>query len=262
MSNETGPDAIRLMNIAARLAREVGDEIANGRRRGVGLVETKSSPTDLVTEWDTHAETLIRMHLARARPDDGVLGEENSPTMGTSGITWIVDPIDGTTNFTYGLAGYAVSIAAADEHGSIAAAVHAPESRELFVGARDHGAWLNGQRLTCSDRTSLPLALIGTGFAYDPDVRRRHWDLLSTRAMHIRDIRRIGAASLDLCYVASGRLDAYLEQNLQLWDIAAGMLIARESGAIVTDFSGRPVTRGEVLACAPGIHGDLMALLA
>lgn len=254
-------DSIRLMNLAARLACEVGDTIASGRRSGVEQVNTKSSPTDLVTEWDTRAESLIRSRLADLRPDDGFLGEEGEPKAASSGITWVVDPIDGTTNFTYGLSGYAVSIAAVDGEGSIAGAVHSPETREVYVAARGHGAWLGGRRLACSARDSLALALVGTGFAYDPAVRREQWDLLADRAMGIRDIRRIGAAALDLCFVASGRLDAYFERNLQPWDIAAGILIAREAGAIVTDFSGGPVTRGEVLASAPAIHAQLSAML-
>lgn len=255
-------DSIRSMNLAARLAREVGDLIANGRRDGIGHVVTKSSPTDLVTEWDTRAETLIRRRLAHWRPDDGILGEEGETTEGTSGITWVVDPIDGTTNFAFGLAGYAVSIAAVDATGTIGAAVYAPEARELFVAARGHGAWLHGNALSCSNQSSVSLALIGTGFAYDPAIRRQQWDVLVDRAMNLRDIRRIGAASLDLCFVACGRLDAYFERNLQPWDMAAGMLIAREAGAQVTDFAGNPVSRGEVLASGPLIHADLVTLLS
>ena len=255
-------DPIRSMNVAARIAREVGDVISSGRREGLGQVATKSSPTDLVTQWDTRAETLIRDRLSQCRPDDGVLGEEGETTQGSSGVTWVVDPIDGTTNFAFGLAGYAVSIAAVDSEGSIAAAVYAPESRELFVAARGYGAWLDGKPLRCSNQDSVSLALIGTGFAYDPAVRQQQWDLLATRATELRDIRRIGAASLDLCFVACGRLDAYLERNLQPWDLAAGVLIAQESGAIVTDFDGLPVTRGDVLVSGPLLHTELVALFA
>lgn len=255
-------DPIRSMNLAARLAREVGDLVSNGRRRGVGHVVSKSSPTDLVTEWDTRAEELIRRRLAHWRPDDGILGEEGEPIDGTSGVTWIVDPIDGTTNFSFGLAGYAVSIGAFDGDEAIAAAVYAPEVRELFVAARGHGAWLNGEPLRCSNQSSVSLALIGTGFAYDSAVRRRQWDVLARRAMNLRDIRRIGAASLDLCSVACGRLDAYFERNLQPWDYAAGALIAREAGAKVTDFDGNPATRGDVLASGPLIHAELVTLFS
>lgn len=250
------------MNLAARIAREVGDLIVDGRRGGVGRVVTKSSPTDLVTEWDTRAEALIRRRLMQWRPDDGVLGEEGETIHGSSDITWVVDPIDGTTNFAFGLAGYAVSIAAVDAVGAIAAAVYAPAVRELFVAARGHGAWLHGEALQCSNQAAVSLALIGTGFAYDPAVRRQQWDVLAERAMNLRDIRRIGAASLDLCYVACGRLDAYFEQNLQPWDMAAGVLIAREAGAKVTDFAGNPVSRGDVLASGPLIHADLVTLLS
>lgn len=259
---EGAPDAIRLMNIAVRIAREVGDLVAAGRRVGIGLVHTKSSPTDLVTEWDTRAESLIRTRLAEVRPADGIVGEEGDSISSSSGITWIVDPIDGTTNFALGLPAYAVSIAAADDHGSRAAAVFAPETREMFVAARGHGAWFNGRPLQCSQQTSIALALVGTGFSYDPHIRREQLDVIASRGPSVRDIRRMGAASLDLCAVAAGRLDAYWERNLQPWDIAAGMLIAHEAGAVVTDFSGRPVTDGDVLACCPPLHADLVDLLA
>lgn len=255
------PDPIRSMNLAARIAREVGDLISNGRRDGVGHVVTKSSPTDLVTEWDTRAEELIRSRLSQWRPNDGILGEEGETIHGDTGIDWVVDPIDGTTNFAFGLSGYAVSIAAVDAVGAVAAAVYAPEVRELFVAARGYGAWLRGKALHCSQQTSISLALIGTGFAYDPAVRREQWDVLVDRAMDLRDIRRIGAASLDLCYVACGRLDAYFERNLQPWDMAAGALIAQEAGAKVTDFAGNPASRGDVLASGPLLHADLVALL-
>lgn len=255
-------DPMRLMNIAARIAREVGDLVATGRRSGVDGIRTKSSPTDMVTEWDTRAESLIRTRLAEIRPHDAVIGEESDPTTGSSGITWVVDPIDGTTNFAYGLPAYTISIAASTAEGPIAAAVHVPETREMFVAASGHGAWSNGRPLQCSPQTSLALALVGTGFSYDPTVRREQLEIVAARGPRVRDIRRMGAASLDLCAVAAGRLDAYWERNLQPWDVAAGILIAREAGAIVTDFAGGPVTGGDVVASSPGIHADLIALLA
>lgn len=258
---DSSEDPIRLMNIAARIACEVGTAVSLGRRFGIDHISTKSSPTDLVTEWDTQAETIIRTRLAEARPHDGCIGEEGDTTSSSSGITWVVDPIDGTTNFAYGLPGYAVSIAATDEQGACAAAVHIPESRELFVAARGQGAWCNGRRLRCSVQGDLALALIGTGFSYDPANRHRQLDAIASTAAHVRDIRRLGAAATDLCYVAAGRLDAYWERHLQPWDIAAGMLIARESGATVTDFSGAPVAGGDVLACSPNLHGALMKVL-
>ena len=255
-------NALSLMNIAARVAREAGDVVSTGRRSGVGHISTKSSPTDLVTQWDTRAEALIRLRLSELRPGDGFLGEEGERSQSSTGITWVVDPIDGTTNFAYGIAGFAVSIAAVDDSGGVAAAVHAPDVRELFVAARDIGAWSNGRRLRCSEQTSLSLALVGTGFSYEREIRSRQLRLVAERGDRIRDLRRLGAASLDLCFVAAGRLDAYFETNLQPWDTAAGILIAREAGAIVTDFGGDSVDGGEVLASAPGIHGALVELLS
>ena len=254
-------NALSLMNIAARIAREAGDAVSTGRRSGVGRISTKSSPTDLVTQWDTQAEALIRRRLAETRPGDGFLGEEGESSASATGITWVVDPIDGTTNFAYGIAGFAVSIAAVDDSGGVAAAVHAPDARELFVAARDIGSWSNGRRLRCSEQTELSLALVGTGFSYEREIRSRQLRLVADRGDRIRDLRRMGAASLDLCFVAAGRLDAYFETNLQPWDTAAGILIAREAGAIVTDFSGGSVRGGEVLASAPGIHRALVDLL-
>lgn len=254
-------DPMVLMNIAASVIREVGDIVSVGRQSGLGHVETKSSPTDLVTQWDTRAESVIRTRLAELRPGDGVVGEEGDATSSTTGITWLVDPIDGTTNFAYGLPGYAISIAAVDHKGSLAGAVLAPQTRELFVAARGRGAWLGGRRLACSSQGTLSNSLIGTGFSYKADIRQEQLNLVASIGARVRDIRRLGAAALDLCFVAAGRLDAYFEAHLHHWDFAAGTLIATEAGAVVTNFSGDPVTRGEVLASAPGIHAELIALL-
>lgn len=266
-------DPIRLMNAAARIARAAGDLAATGRRSGVGNTSTKSSPTDLVTQWDTLSEELIREQISAIRPGDGIVGEEGEIVSSRTGITWFVDPIDGTTNFAYGLSGYAVSIAAVDAAGPLAAAVQAPDSREMFVAARGLGSWNRGRRLVCSEQTHLSLALVATGFSYDRDIRREQMDVIARSAGDIRDIRRLGAASLDLCSVASARVDAYFERNLQTWDLAAGTLIAVEAGALVSDFSGRPLPWGEiaqagralgpfdVVAGSPQIHHALLELL-
>lgn len=262
------PIALELMNLAAAVAREAGDAVARGRRSGVGDVRTKSSSTDLVTQWDTSGESLIRARLSAARPHDGILGEEGDTLSGTSGITWVIDPIDGTTNFAYGLSGYTVSVAAVDELGSVAGAVFIPDTRELFVAARSMGAWLAGRRLECSRHSVLATSLVGTGFSYDADTRARQFRFLGTKGGEMRDIRRMGAASADLCSVACGRLDAYFESGLQIWDIAAGALIASEAGAMVTDFRGGPQSPQELqspqemLACSPGIHAQFVAFLA
>lgn len=249
----TSPDHA-LMNVAARLAVSVGHAVTAGRRRGLGSVATKSTPTDMVTEWDAHGEHLITALLADVRPDDGILGEEGALTRSTSGITWIVDPIDGTTNFMYDIPVFAVSIAACDEIGPLAGAVYVPPSRELFVARRGGGAWLHGRRLQCNDGDSLDRALIATGFSYSSAERTKQIARLTTIVPQVRDLRRIGSAATDLCYVAAGRLDAYFEEHLQPWDYMAGMLIATEAGARCTDFTGDPVSRGRVLAAGPARH--------
>lgn len=268
-SPEDSIDPIRLMNLAARIALRAGEVASSGRRSGMGRLSTKSSPSDLVTQWDMASETIIRACLAEVRPGDGIVAEEGDDVVTATGITWYADPIDGTTNFAYGLPGYAVSIAVADSRGPLAAAVHAPEARETFVAARGHGAWSNGRRLHCSDQSDLSLALLATGFAYDKTLRGEQMRLVARHAERIRDIRRNGAAALDVCHVAAGRLDAFFERNLQPWDVAAGSLIAQEAGAIVTDLSGDPLPWPEsgaltapvaILVANSSVHADVLAL--
>jgi len=254
-------DAIALMNVAAGVARRAGDTVLLGRRHGPFAVETKSTPTDMVTLWDGRSESLIVRELSERRPHDGVLAEEGSTRDSDSGIVWVVDPIDGTTNFLYNLAGFAVSIAATVDGRSIAGAVYLPATRELFVAARGAGAWLGGRRLRCSPTTEASQALIGTGFSYLAEERARQGRRVASLIEHVRDVRRLGAAAPDLCFVADGRLDAYFEENLRPWDVAAGSLVAEEAGAIVTDFTGGPASDGQVLASTPGIHGAMSELL-
>jgi myo-inositol-1(or 4)-monophosphatase len=232
--------------------------VANGRRTGDLGVRTKSTATDMVTRWDSASESLIVDALRAARPRDGIVGEEGSRVDGTSGIDWYVDPIDGTTNFLYGLGGYAVSIAAADSTGPVAGAVFVPASRELFTAARGRGAFLGSTPITCSTSTTLDTALVATGFSYDSDHRRVQGSRVGAMLPHVRDIRRLGAAAIDLCHVACGRVDAYFEEHLQAWDLAAGLLIATEAGARASDFAGGAVKPSETVVCAPGIHTALL----
>jgi fructose-1,6-bisphosphatase/inositol monophosphatase family enzyme len=258
----TADDPIGLMNVAAAVARRAGDTVTIGRRSGRHDARSKSSPTDMVTVWDARSEEQIVTELSERRPHDGIVAEEGSSRLSDSGVSWLVDPIDGTTNFLYGLAGFAVSIAAVDDSGrSLAGAVFLPMTRELFVAARGHGAWLGGRRLRCSSTTDLSHALVGTGFAYDADLRRRQGARVAALIGSVRDIRRVGAAAPDLCYVADGRLDAYFEENLQPWDVAAGRLVAEEAGALVTSFDGGPAEPRRLLAATPGIHSPLVDLL-
>ncbi len=256
MASDDAP--ANLVNLAARLAREAGDLVANGRRTGNLGARTKSTATDMVTRWDSASESLIVEALRVTRPHDGIVGEEGARFAGTSGIDWYIDPIDGTTNFLYGLGGYAVSIAAADSSGPLVGAVFVPESRELFTATRGRGAFLGSTPIRCSTSMTLDTALVATGFSYDSERRRIQGARVGALLPHVRDIRRLGAAAIDLCHVACGRVDAYFEEHLQSWDLAAGLLIATEAGARSSDFAGGEVRPSETVVCAPGIHSALI----
>ena len=254
-------DYIALMTVAARIARKAGDLVYIGRRNGAGNVQTKSSATDMVTQWDTASEQLILKQLGQLRPHDSIVGEEGTQITGSSPFTWLVDPIDGTTNFLYNLSGYAVSIAACLGTDPVAAAVFLPATRELFVAAKGHGAWLGSTPLRVSNCESLETALVATGFSYSSTRRDAQGQRIARLLPQVRDIRRCGAAAADLCFVASGRIDAYFEEGLQSWDLAAGQLIASEAGAIVSDFSGGAIIPAQVLVTTPRIHSSLVSTL-
>jgi len=259
---------IQLMNLSAETASRAGDLVANGRASGRFAIATKSTPTDVVTEWDSASERFIASHIGRHRPDDGFVGEEGTSSPGTSGVSWLIDPIDGTTNFLYGLPGWAVSVAAIESSTgrALAGAVHVPSQRETFVAARGHGAWLGGRRLDVSSeserpRPTLATALVATGFGYDPSRRLRQGRRAAWLLPRVRDIRRFGAAAVELCHVAAGRVDAYFEDGLGAWAIAAGVLVATEAGAVATDFTGGPVRPAEVLVAHPDVHTGIVELL-
>lgn len=252
---------ITLRDLAASIAREAGDMVAAGRREGRLLADTKSSPTDMVTQFDRQSELLIVGRLSEHRPDDAVIGEEGTDLVGTSGVWWLVDPIDGTTNFLYDLPGYAVSIAAVDAEGTIAGAVYVPSSGELFTAARGHGAQMNGRDIHCAPAAELGHALVSTGFSYQPERRRTQAARVARLIPFVRDIRRFGAAAVDLCNVACGRVDAYFEEYLGPWDLAAGDLIAREAGCRTGDFNGGSASTEQVIACAPALFESLAQLI-
>ena len=254
-------DYLALMTVAARIARNAGDLVYIGRRNGAGNVQTKSSATDMVTQWDTASEQLILKQLGQLRPQDSIVGEEGTQITGSSPFTWLVDPIDGTTNFLYNLSGYAVSIAACLGTDPVAAAVFLPATRELFVAAKGHGAWLGSTPLRVSNCESLETALVATGFSYSSTRRDAQGQRIARLLPQVRDIRRCGAAAADLCFVASGRIDAYFEEGLQSWDLAAGQLIASEAGAIVSNFSGGAIIPAQVLVTTPRIHSSLVSTL-
>lgn len=250
-----------LRSLAEAIARDTGAWLTAQRRVGVGETTAKSTATDLVTWFDQEAERRIVTRLRTCRPHDTIMGEEGANHDGTSGITWLIDPIDGTTNFVYDLGGFAVSIGAHDAQGALAGAVYVPSSGELFSAHRHGGATCDARPITPGSTAETSQALVGTGFSYRAD--RRHAQARRVAAMmpHIRDIRRLGAAAIDLCLVACGRLDAYFEQHLNPWDTAAGLLIAVEAGCACGDFSGGPPRPDEVLVTAPALFESMSALL-
>jgi myo-inositol-1(or 4)-monophosphatase len=244
-------------DVATRAARLLVE--AQGRERI--SVDTKSSRTDMVTEMDRASEQLIARELLTARPEDGIVGEEGSARTGTSGLRWVVDPIDGTTNYLYGFPGWSVSIAVEDDEGVVAGVVVDPSHNDEFAATRGGGARRNGRPIRCSAQTVLAEALVATGFNYQADRRRRQAEILVALLPQVRDIRRMGSASLDLCSVACGRVDAYYERGVSWWDIAAGSLIAAEAGAVVFSLDDGPVTGDSVMASAPGVAAPLRELL-
>ncbi|HUQ57407.1 inositol monophosphatase family protein [Lentzea sp.] len=251
-----------LVDIATAIGLEAGALVQRMRASAVVSFDTKSTSTDVVTEADRASEQLVRTRLSESRPGEPVLGEEEGGTV-VEGLTWVVDPIDGTVNYLYGIPWYSVSIAAQLDGESIAGAVVEPATGRVWTAARGHGAFLDGQPLRVSATTDLSLSLLGYGFAYRPERRRRQADAWAGMATRVRDMRRAGAASLDLCSVAAGRLDAYAEHGLGRWDWAAGGLIAAEAGAVVR-LPGSSPELGEdaTFAAAPGIaeamHGALV----
>jgi myo-inositol-1(or 4)-monophosphatase len=251
-----------LRTIAEQLARAAGDMALAGRRSGDVTATTKSSPTDMVTQYDKASEDMITAGLREIRPDDGIVGEEGAGRDGTSGITWHIDPIDGTSNFYFDIPMWAVSIGAVDESGPIAGAVYVPALGDMFTAARGEGATLNGGRIAVRENSLLSDALVCTGFSYHVSEREVHAQRVATMVGQIRDIRRFGAAAIDLCFVACGRLDAYFEEHLNSWDLIAGQVIATEAGAVVTNFSGDTVTPQQVLASQPGVQKALIQLIA
>jgi myo-inositol-1(or 4)-monophosphatase len=219
-----------LRALAEAVAREAGALLRVAFEGPELRVSAKSTPTDLVSEADHAAERLIRERLGAARPDDGVLGEEGGDRAGTSGVHWVVDPLDGTVNFLFGIPQWAVSIACEDADGALAGVVYDPLRDELFSAERDGTATLDGAPISASTREDVATALVGTGFGYDSEVRRAQAEVVARLLPQVRDIRRFGAAAIDLAWTACGRIDAYYEHGLNAWDLAAGRLICERVG--------------------------------
>jgi myo-inositol-1(or 4)-monophosphatase len=262
-------DPRRLRELACDLAISGGTVAAEGWRRDIACgasratmtAATKSSRTDVVTAHDHAAEARIVAALTERRPDDAIVGEEGTQRPGTSGLSWYLDPIDGTTNFLYGFPLWSTSVGVADSEGTVAGAVFVPATGELFAAARGGGATRNGEPIRCSREVDTALALVATGFGYLPARRSAQARRLASMIAEVRDVRRGGSAAVDLCYAAAGFVDAYFEDGLNSWDIAAGELIAREAGCRSGDFAGGPPRPGEILVAPPGLFEQLSALL-
>jgi myo-inositol-1(or 4)-monophosphatase len=253
------PPPADLLDLARELAQAAAKVL---RERPADLdVSTKSSPTDVVTVMDRAAERVILDGLAAARPDDAIVSEESAPTAGDTGVRWLVDPLDGTVNYMYGLPHYAVSVAAEIGGQMACGVVLDVERRREYTAIRGAGAACDGVPINCSGQTDPAQSLVATGFNYDVELRRLQARAMATILPAVRDIRRMGSAALDLCAVASGQVDAFFEAGMHEWDWAAGALIAREAGARVDGLSGRPPGRRTTLAANPVLFDLLHGLL-
>jgi len=261
-----------LEELAVAAAGAAGRFIVQDRPRGLGVLETKSSINDIVTEMDQQSEALLRAHLLGARPDDAILGEEDGASPGTSGITWVIDPIDGTVNYLYEIPAYCVSVAAvigdaetAGQWQPVAGAICNPLTNEIYSARVGGGARLRLGEGEAAIRVSsvevLLQSLVATGFGYLPEVRSRQGEVVAKILPEVRDIRRAGSAALDLCAVARGTVDAYYEAGLNPWDLAAGWIIATEAGALVSGLNNQGPGEAAVVAAGPGIHGLLLSRL-
>ncbi len=276
MSPEAAPE--ELLGLAVEAARTAGSLLLERSSRGAeSTISSKTTPTDLVSEADLTAERVIRELLTERRPDDGILGEEGGQREESrSGLTWVVDPLDGTVNFLFGIPQWCVSVAVRDGQGTLAGAVYDPNRDELFTATRGDPAMLTragAEPVRLRARTAEPLAaedsddllagaMVATGMAYDAEVRARQGEVLARLLPIVRDIRRLGSAALDLTWTAAGRYDAYFERTVKAWDIAAGQLICEQSGLVVVELEERPGLPWGILVTRPELAGRLAELVS
>ncbi|GAA2513273.1 inositol monophosphatase family protein [Pilimelia columellifera] len=259
--NGAAPDGKKLLRIAVGLAETAAATASRMRAVGVSGVSSKSTVSDIVTAADRAVERGIVAELGRLRPDDAVMGEEYGAAGRAGPVRWIVDPIDGTVNYALGLPYYAVSVAAEVAGVVVAGVVRNPATGDQWTAVRGAGAHKNGRRLTGSTRRELARAVVGTGFGYEADRRAHQGRVVAGLLSRVADIRRFGAAALDLCLTAEGALDAYYEKGLAAWDHAAGGLVAAEAGLTVSGLGGLPAGPTMVMAAPPALHQPLAALL-
>ncbi len=251
----------QMLALAERVALAAGEALLDGLSHERLTIDTKSTTTDLVTEVDRQSERLVVEGLLDARPDDGVLGEEGTDIAGTTGVTWVIDPLDGTTNYVYGHPGFSVSIAAVVDGEPVVGVVVDPLHDDIFSARRGGGARRNAAPIRCATTTELAYTLVATGFSYRPEQRRDQADVLAALIAQVRDVRRMGGAAVDLCSTACGRVDAYYETGLQPWDMAAGTVIAREAGARVGGLDTDDPSTDFLVAAPPHLFGPLVELL-
>jgi myo-inositol-1(or 4)-monophosphatase len=247
------------------LATEVAHEAGAGLREVFGgalAISAKSTPTDLVSEADLATEKLIRARLEAARPDDAIMGEEGVDRAGTSGLRWVVDPLDGTVNFLFGLPQWCVSIACEDADGAIAGVVFDPMRGETWAATRGGPATLDGAPIRARERDALGTALVATGFGYDAAVRESQARVVARLLPRVRDVRRLGAAALDLAWTAAGRYDAYYERGVKHWDVAAGVLICARAGLALRELPPAPPAERGMLVAPHGIVDALLELVS
>jgi myo-inositol-1(or 4)-monophosphatase len=263
VSDQPTPPTTDLLALAESLAREAGASLCDAfASLGSLEVSTKSTATDLVSGADVATEQLIRARLHEARPGDAILGEEGGEGEGTTGMRWVVDPLDGTVNFLFGIPQWAVSIACEDSDGALAGVVYDAVRDEMWTARRDGPATLNGTELRGSGRTELATALVSTGFGYEAAIREVQAATVARLLPHVRDIRRFGSAALDLVWCAAGRYDAFYERGLNAWDLAAGGLVCERAGLAVLPLPATPPTGPGILVAPPAIADELAALLS
>lgn len=250
-----------MLDLAVTAARAAGDVLRARFSLPRTGVRTKSSATDMVSDADHAAEAVIRETIRRTRPDDAILGEEGGESAGATGLRWVVDPLDGTTNFLFGIPQWAVSIACEDGAGVAVGVVYDPMRDELFSASRGAGARLDGRPIRVSEADDLARALVVTGFSYRADERARAGAVLARIIPKVRDVRRLGAAALDLAWVACGRLDGYFETPIEWWDVAAGSLLVAESGGRTAPLASASGRAG-LVAAGPGIFDGLCRLVS
>jgi myo-inositol-1(or 4)-monophosphatase len=256
------PDA--LLALAIEVAHEAGAGLREDfARLGEGGLEisSKSTPTDLVSDADLRTEHLIRGRLTGARPDDAILGEEGDDRPGTTGLRWVVDPLDGTINFLFGIPVWCVTISCEDADGTLAGVVYDPMREETWSATRGGPALLDATELHGPGATDLSQALVATGFGYDAAVRESQARIAARLLPQVRDVRRLGSAAIDLAWAAAGRYDAYYERGINHWDIAAGALICERSGMVVRELAPLPPSNAGILVAASGIADELVAIV-